>query len=633
MEPSLRELLRLSIGEFRQLILKNSPFAEIRGGKSEFFVGLGGMAEPVSLTHERVDDIPLLLGLMQRLCLPDLIDRHLGNHGNHQGYSNGWLATLWLSFILSEGNHRKVAVQEWAERHRLTIERFVGSPLRPDVECNDDRLGLLLSKLAEGGVWEALEAELWPTTRAVYHLEMPGVRLDSTTSYGYHTIAEDGLMQLGHSKDHRPDLPQFKLMAAAVEGSGFWLASEVLSGQRADDPLYLPLIARARAILNQLGVLYTGDSKMAALATRADIVAHQDYYLTVLPRTGENKSVIEGAISAVVEGEQVAQLLWGPPGRAGAPARLLGCGYERERSLACEVEGERVEWVERLQVIRSPEMARSTWAALETRLKKATAALWALTPPPGRGKHQIKEEAAIETAIAAVLAKHQVTGLLEVGWRREEETLTQFVGRGRGGKDRPTRTVVKERYVITQVEPEETKIEAQRHRLGFRVQVSNIEVSRLSLSAAVSHYRGASCLEGGGFHRLKDRPLGIRPLYVQRDDQIVGLTRLLTLGLRVITILETEVRRCLAAAKETLAGLNVAQPKQETAQPTATRLLQAVVRSEITLTCVKIGAEEHWHLTPLPEILTRVLAFLGLSPTLYTQLTENSLYPREVLRE
>src|SRR5258708_25700496 len=143
----------------------------------------------------------------------------------------------------------------------------------------------------------------------------------------------------GHGKGRRPALPQFKVMAAAVEGSGYWLGCDVLPGHRADDPLYVPLIARVRATLRQLGVLYTGDSKMAALATRADIVRHEDDYLTVLPRTGENKQVIDAGIAAVVEGDQPAMLLFEPPDRPGERPRLLGYGYERERTLVAAGDG------------------------------------------------------------------------------------------------------------------------------------------------------------------------------------------------------------------------------------------------------------------------------------------------------
>jgi hypothetical protein len=36
-----------------------------------------------------------------------------------------------------------------------------------------------------------------------YALPVERVRLDATTSCGHHTVTDDGLMQFGHSKDHR----------------------------------------------------------------------------------------------------------------------------------------------------------------------------------------------------------------------------------------------------------------------------------------------------------------------------------------------------------------------------------------------------------------------------------------------
>jgi transposase len=81
---------------------------------------------------------------------------------------------------------------------------------------------------------------MWTSSMAVYQIGINGVRLDSTTISGYHTMNEEGLMQFGHSKDHRPDLPQVKLMAAAAEPSGLQVASDVVSGERADDHLYTP---------------------------------------------------------------------------------------------------------------------------------------------------------------------------------------------------------------------------------------------------------------------------------------------------------------------------------------------------------------------------------------------------------
>jgi transposase len=233
------------------------------------------MTDTLALVHERVDDIPLLIGLAQKLNLPEVLDRHLGGHHLHQGLSNGWLATVWIAFILSEGDHRKATVQDWVGRHTRTLSTLIDQPIRP-TDFTDDRLGIVLRRLSPPEVWAGLEADLWRATCDVYALPVERVRLDSTTTYGFHTATEGGLMQRGHSKDHRPDLPQLKLMAAAAEPTGHLLVAAVYPGNAADDPLYLPIIDRVRDLLGQTGLLYVGDCKMAALATRAEVVAHGD---------------------------------------------------------------------------------------------------------------------------------------------------------------------------------------------------------------------------------------------------------------------------------------------------------------------------------------------------------------------
>ena len=246
------------------------------------------MDTTLHLTHERVDDVPLLLGFLIQLRFPQLLDQHLVPHPHHQGLSHGWLISLWIAYILSHADHRKSHVRDWANDLRHTLEATTGQTLR-DVDFSDDRLTLVLARLSHPETWDRIETDLWGGTCEVYALPVERIRLDSTTSYGFHTIVAGGLMQLGHSKDHRPDLPQFKLMAAAAEPSGQLIATTVHPGDAADDPLYLPIIERVRALLGRTGLLYTGDCKMAALETRAEIAARGDFYLTPLPLTGATK--------------------------------------------------------------------------------------------------------------------------------------------------------------------------------------------------------------------------------------------------------------------------------------------------------------------------------------------------------
>jgi transposase len=222
-----------------------------------------------------------------------------------------------------------------------------------------------------------------------------------------------------------------------------------------------------------------------------------------------------------------------------------------------------------------------------------------------------------------LVARYGVTGLLGVTWQREEQTITRYVGPGRGGPNRPTRSEVRIRYVITAVHRDRRAIEQRRHRLGWRVQVTTLPTDQWSLSQAVILYRGGWRLERD-FHLIKDRPLGISPLYVRRDDQIIGLTHLLTLGLRLLTLIETEVRRHLTEKGESLVGLYEGQPGRTTDRPTGRRLLKAFARTEITLTRIETVDGLDWHITPLEPWQESVLAYLGLPTSLYTRLVENS---------
>jgi transposase len=574
-------------------------------------------ADALSLTRERVDDIPLLLGFMQQLKFPDLLERHLGSHHLHRGLSNGWLATVWLAFLVSESNHRKVSVEDWARNHPHTLESLIGQALRP-IEFADDRLSIVLRRLHDAD-WPALEADLWQATCEVYEISYQCVRLDSTTSFGYHTITPDGLMQRGHSKDHRPDLPQLKLMAAAAQPTSHMLACDIVPGHCADDPLYLPLIRRVRQQLRQHGLLYTGDSKMSALATRAELVAQKDYYLMPLPRTGDNADQIEAWIDEAARGDQPLVNLT----RVNEKGKRLifARAYERQRPQQGEVAGKEVAWTERVQVIRSLELAKRQARQLEERLAEATAALRGLTPPVGRGHKQYREEEALRAAVAEVQQQHRVTGLLTVTWQREEQHKTRYRGSGRGGPGRPTYTTTQVRYGITEVERNEAAIDETKARQGWRVQVTNLPASRWSLRESVLLYNGGWSVERD-FHLLKDQPLGIQPLFVREEEQIVGLTRLLTIALRVLTLSELQVRSGLSEAEEKLSGLYEGQPNRTTAYPTAGRCLKAISRMEITATRVASGEEVQWHLTDLPPLLKRIIKLLHLSPTLYTRLTK-----------
>jgi len=234
------------------------------------------MTEQLTVTTERVDDIPILLAHMIKMGLPNLLDEYFAVHGNWQGLSLGWTSVVWLAHILSEGDHRLNQVQPWAEKRLDSLGRCTGQPVEA-LAFSDDRLAGVLTTLSDDDHWARFETALNQRTIRVYDLRPTCVRVDSTTASSYGVVTEEGLLQFGHSKDHRPDLPQLKIMQAVLDPLGMPLATHVVSGQKADDPLYVPAIAQVRQGLRQQGLLYVGDSKMLALDTRAFIQANNRF--------------------------------------------------------------------------------------------------------------------------------------------------------------------------------------------------------------------------------------------------------------------------------------------------------------------------------------------------------------------
>ena len=150
------------------------------------------MNPPVEVITERIDDVVLLLHVMMGMGLPELLNEHLPRHWKQSGLDWGWVVVIWLSYILSEGDHRKVVVREWVSQRQQTIERVCGVAIS-GTDFSDDRLSIVLKHLSEGRAWGLIESALNERTVSVYDLNPERVRLDATTVSGAHLVSEDGL--------------------------------------------------------------------------------------------------------------------------------------------------------------------------------------------------------------------------------------------------------------------------------------------------------------------------------------------------------------------------------------------------------------------------------------------------------
>jgi len=399
-------------------------------------------------------------------------------------------------------------------------------------------------------------------------------------------------------------------MVAGLDPLGMPLATEVVSGETADDVLYVPIIKLVDESLGKKGLMYVGDCKISAIETRVYIVSQENHYLSPLPLTGATASDMESWIDVGVEKDFNYNLEMVRKLDDSGFDVLIAAGYEFVRYQSAIVDGKEVKWMERVLVVKSPTHALSQIKGLENRINTAIEKIEALTPQRGRGKRQITTEEQLNAEIEKVLKKHRISPeLLDIEYEKQVEKVTKYVGPGRGSKNRAKSVTKKVRFFIKSVKRDGEAIDEAKERFGWKAFVTSLPKKKLSLSQAIINYRHEYRIERI-FNRLKSH-LKIAPVFMKRKDQITGLTNLLTLGVRVLTVIEYVGQSSLQQDKVQLPDLHLENRQKKTDKPTARRLLSAF--SNIYLLIIKTSFGEIFrHLTPLSKLQMDIIDRLGL---------------------
>jgi transposase len=432
------------------------------------------------------------------------------------------------------------------------------------------------------------------------------VRVDTTTVSTFATRdgADGGLFQFGHSKDHRPDLAQIKVPIAALDPLGMPVVTTVVAGNTADDPLYVPAIAQVQRSLHGSGRLFVGDCKMAAVETRGYVAGSGDFYLCPLSAVQISAEELQSSLQPVWDGKRAVTVVHRPAATEADEPEEVARGFEDTMTQTATIAGQEVSWTERRLVVGSTAQAHRQIAALEQRLRRATAELEGLNQRK-QGK-KVLTARALRAKAEQIVARHDVATLVEVAVKTTKTTVCR-----RRYKDRPAGVqVLRQVRVVVQVNPE--ALGAAKRRCGWRVYGTNHPT--LTLPQAVLSYRGQYGIEHD-FARLKGRPLGLSPMYLQSDSRVVGLVHLLSIGLRVLTLVEYVVRRNLAACGEKLRGVYAGQPGRGTSRPSAELLLE--VFRGLDLRIVESEGVRYRTVSRLTAVQKRILQLLEIPCHVY----------------
>lgn len=569
------------------------------------------MTEPVI---QRADELPLVIYWLLQMRVHEIIDSVLPYpHPNRQGLSYGQLAVLFIAFVIYLRSHRLCEMEEWVTAHQVVLEQATGWQIGVK-EATDDRLGDLLSALGEDedrGI--LLQRRLGQHLIQAYTLPTEVGRYDTTTFTVHHAPgangkAARGVLSRGHSKDHRPDLLQFKQGLGALDPAGIPIFTHTVGGNAADDPLYVPAWREMCVTLGHHHFLFVADCKAAALQTRATLAAEDGFYLFPMPMTGEVPEHLRAwVLNPPVTPEP---LVLEDQATSGGDPVVVGCGFVVERSLRAPLEDGRTHtWTERWVVTRSDALAQRRQHQLRARLDKAEAELAQLNTKTWT------TAAELEQAAQRILDQRKVGHLLSGQVRETVTHQTRYIGRGRPGPNRPVEVVEVHHFQLTFAR-NQAAWEEDVQLAGWRVHVTNTPARRMSLTQAIAYYRDEFLVERG-FHRFKRGSLPALPLFLRLVERMRGLMLLLLIALQCLTLLEFVAQRELAQRQATLAGLVPGNPKMHSARPSAERMLARFSGLHF------VGERTPTHITGkiverLSPVQRRILELLAVPETIYT---------------
>jgi len=289
------------------------------------------------------------------------------------------------------------------------------------------------------------------------------------------------------------------------------------------------------------------------------------------------------------------------PTQPNAEAELLAVLVERERAQHwIAPNGEPIVWTERIVLVRSTAFRERVYKQVERRWERVQLQLDKLLPAaPRRGRRYYRSYEALWKKVQEIL---------------QEAGLEQVVDVELAQQPLPNRQA---RWVVERYGLNETHWQRYCARLGWRAYATNTLPIQMEAAALIGIYR-QQVLHERTFSRLKTRRMNLQPVFLRDEQRIVGLTWLLTLALRILTLTEFRVRQALTKTNTSLTGLNPAALSQATQRPTTDRLLAAF--TNINLTVIHYAGQSIRYVTPLTPTQHQILALLAIPDAVYTDL-------------
>jgi transposase len=391
-------------------------------------------------------------------------------------------------------------VQDWLAQ--TALESAVG--VRAE-QAHDTRLGETLD-----AVYQQHQA-IWQKVVLVavrhYHLPLGWIHYDITSTYFEGAYNDSELIKFGYSRDQRPDSKQLNIGLTTLR-HGLPLAFRVLVGSTADATTPRQNMEAVRRLLvetqtQDLTVVH--DRGMATTETLLWYTQHQQRFIS--PVTAAND--LQAVIDAVPTGELMAEPLDYQPQRAGDISTPSYYGVWRAYTLTHDGQSARL----RLLVVHSVGKARLDAEKRQTLLERL-----------------LKRLAEIQGQLNQRKYKRYAYTLEQIHLAQRGNAAQELVDIHLEGTDG-------ELVLTCQINAEKLALAEQRDgRYPILTNCCN-----LSAADVLRHFKEQDQVEKR-FGVLKG-PLQVHPLWLHKDERLVGLVLVLMIALLIYCLLEYLARQ------------------------------------------------------------------------------------------
>lgn len=565
----------------------------------------------------RLEDIPLIYASLKELNLSSLIDSSIPTHKNRCGISLGELVTIWLCYLLSEGDHRLSTVEFWVEKNIVWLRSMSELPFLTSKDFTDDRLENALDYLGDWENWTNFSKLFEGNSLSLYDLDSDTIRLDAAPMQGHHSIQEGGLFQNGYTKHHKK-LGQFKVMLATLDNAvnhfGYPLFHKVFPGDKADDVLYSPVIEECACLFSRISPnnskLMVGDSKMGSKFLRNQIKSLGHYYLVPLSKIQLSAKRRKELIMSLSSSDYEQVYKEGKKGNL----ELVAQGFETIQTVEYydKETKESKKWEERVIFVLSTNYAKSQQSNFEKKLKQIQEEILDLTIAK-QGKKRIETLQEFQEEIQTLLSAKKMEDYLDV----EVEQSIEIKQKRKYGN----RPASREEHITFQINIQENKqaITLKKQTMGWQVYACLAPKEKLSLEQCVWKYRGQHQIENR-FDNLRNKIAPLLPINLRKDNRVEALVHLLMIALKIISLMEYKVAKNLKQADEKLTNIYPGNPKQGTKTPTAKRMLTAFKGIHLVIFKPSKNGACRVEMTPLNKTQNKIIGLTNFKSAIYDEI-------------